>query len=396
MDVPGLFANHHRIFQPQKTDSQVLLMTQPSTLDQRTRHFAKAMQSALTRAEVASAFLGTARDVIDSGAIGLFQMNAESGHVEEMHGAIGLHQISTDARNGAAVPVDLPVAFVDEYETIGRPDDPVLDHVIQAHAPIDSSRLGSGTWERSGARAALRVGGFEHSMEAPIVVRGRLVGTINFARAEHQAPFAIDDLTAAGIVAEHLSLAIERAKRFDECATKAVVYENALDRLPQGMVIADLDGSIVYRNRAALRDCIRPSADGGITEVDPVSQAIAVVSSQFRSDGKRVSVQKIDDGRNRLLLKTFRLADRADSTVTLIFSLNEQTDHRLPNLSILTEREQEIAQLVSEGLTTKQIASRAFISDNTVKQHLKRIFTKTDVNNRAELVQLIWRSTPQI
>lgn len=370
-------------------------MIQPSTLDQRTHLFAKAMQSALTRAEVATAFLGTARDVIDAGAIGLFHINAESGHVEEMHGAIGVHHINTGTGSDIAMPAGIPDTFVDEYETIGRPDDPVLDHVIQAQAPIDSSRLGRGTWERSGARAALRVGGFEHSMEAPIVVRGTVFGTINFARSEHQAPFATSDLAAAGTIAEHLSLAIERARRFDECATKTVVYENALDRLPQGMVIADLDGRIVYRNRAALRDCVRPSVDGRTVEADPVSQAIAVVSSQFRSDGKRVSVQKIDHGRNRLLLKTFRLADRADSTVTLIFSLNEQTDHRLPNLSILTEREQEIAQLVSEGLTTKQIASRAFISDNTVKQHLKRIFTKTDVSNRAELVQLIWRSTSQ-
>ncbi|MBY3793753.1 hypothetical protein HQP42_15305 [Rhodococcus fascians] len=230
-------------------------------------------------------------------------------------------------------------------------------------------------------------------MEAPIVVRGRLLGTINFARAVHQSPFGSDDLVAAAFAAEHLGLAIERARRFDECATKSVVYENALDRLPQGIVIADLDGRIVYRNRAAQRDCIWPSLDGGVTETDAVARAVAVVSSQFRSDGKRVAVQKIDDGRKRLLLKTFRLADRADSTVTLIFGLNEQTDHRLPNLSILTEREQEIAQLVSEGLTNKQIASRAFISDNTVKQHLKRIFAKTDVNNRAELVQLIWHST---
>ena len=57
---------------------------------------------------------------------------------------------------------------------------------------------------------------------------------------------------------------------------------------------------------------------------------------------------------------------------------------------VLIRREQDIAQLVSEGLTTKQIAEKAYISENTVKQHLKRVFAKTDVSNRAELVQLIW------
>lgn len=357
------------------TDTQVHTMTQPTPLDQRTHLFARAMQSALTRTEVASAFLGTARDVINAGAIGLYHINADSGHVVDVH-------------------ANVPGSFLDEYEVIGRPDDPVLDHIVQEHAPIDSSRLRQGAWAQSGARAALKVGGFEHSMEAPIVVSGNLFGTINFARSGRLAPFSSDDLMAAAIISDHLSLAIERARRFDECAAKAGVYENALDRLPQAMVIADLDGHILFRNRAARREWDTPvTEDGTITPSDPFGRAIARASSLFRSDGKRVSVQKIDDGRKRLLLKTFRLADRADSTVTLIYNLNDQAADSLPDLSILTKREQQIAQLVSEGLTTKQIASKAFISDNTVKQHLKRIFTKTDVSNRAELVQLIWRST---
>jgi len=66
---------------------------------------------------------------------------------------------------------------------------------------------------------------------------------------------------------------------------------------------------------------------------------------------------------------------------------------RLPVWDVLTPREQEIAELVSAGLTTKEIASRAFVSENTVKQHLKRIFAKTDVRNRAELMQRVWAAT---
>ena len=57
---------------------------------------------------------------------------------------------------------------------------------------------------------------------------------------------------------------------------------------------------------------------------------------------------------------------------------------------MINHLEQEIAELVAQGLTTKQIAERAFISENTVKQHLKRVFAKVDVHNRAELVQLVW------
>jgi DNA-binding CsgD family transcriptional regulator len=43
-------------------------------------------------------------------------------------------------------------------------------------------------------------------------------------------------------------------------------------------------------------------------------------------------------------------------------------------------------------LTNRQIAERAFVSETTVRQHLKRIFRKFDVHNRAQLVQSIWQT----
>ena len=52
----------------------------------------------------------------------------------------------------------------------------------------------------------------------------------------------------------------------------------------------------------------------------------------------------------------------------------------------------KIAQYVSEGMTTRESSEKAFVSHNTAKQHIKRIFAKTGVHSRAELVQMIWAS----
>lgn len=52
----------------------------------------------------------------------------------------------------------------------------------------------------------------------------------------------------------------------------------------------------------------------------------------------------------------------------------------------LTDREQDVARLVLQGCSTTEIAASMFISAHTVQDHLKRIFDKTGVRSRRDLV----------
>jgi RNA polymerase sigma factor (sigma-70 family) len=51
-------------------------------------------------------------------------------------------------------------------------------------------------------------------------------------------------------------------------------------------------------------------------------------------------------------------------------------------LEPFSDREFEVLQLVYDGITNKQIATQLFISENTVKTHLKSIYIKLDANTR--------------
>ena len=53
----------------------------------------------------------------------------------------------------------------------------------------------------------------------------------------------------------------------------------------------------------------------------------------------------------------------------------------------LSGREHEILKLIAEGLMTKDIADRLFVSPNTIEFHRKRIMRKLGVTNMAQLVK---------
>jgi two-component system NarL family response regulator len=50
----------------------------------------------------------------------------------------------------------------------------------------------------------------------------------------------------------------------------------------------------------------------------------------------------------------------------------------------LTERELEVLQLLSRGLSNRQIAAALTLSENTIRVHLARIFEKLGVSSRTE------------
>jgi len=105
--------------------------------------------------------------------------------------------------------------------------------------------------------------------------------------------------------------------------------------------------------------------------------------------GARGVVMK--DSASELLMKAIRVVMDGqywigrESVAGLVETFRTQMFESVDRRLGLTPRELEIVQTVTTGFTNKEIAQRFSLSEETVKHHLTKIFSKLGVSNRLEL-----------
>jgi DNA-binding NarL/FixJ family response regulator len=103
----------------------------------------------------------------------------------------------------------------------------------------------------------------------------------------------------------------------------------------------------------------------------------------------------VKDASTEEVLEAVRLAasgetvlskDLAGSMLTEAHRLNERPTATPQAESIISKREEEVLQLIAQGLSTPEVAEALFISLKTVKNHLASIYAKLDSRDRTQAV----------
>jgi DNA-binding CsgD family transcriptional regulator len=125
---------------------------------------------------------------------------------------------------------------------------------------------------------------------------------------------------------------------------------------------------------------ICPHADHGHVMIGPIvhdGQLVGSIAFTRHRDNLAFNAQNLSDLSALCLHLSTRLAALRSQPVTL--SICDR----------LTSREAQIARLVAQGLTNAEIGAALWITENTVKQALKRMYRKLRVSSRAEMVAQI-------
>jgi DNA-binding NarL/FixJ family response regulator len=122
---------------------------------------------------------------------------------------------------------------------------------------------------------------------------------------------------------------------------------------------------------------LRAGASGFLLKRTPAEELVEAVRVVAHGDAL------LDPGVTRRLIEHFRDRDQ----------LRSRRELAAPEgLRELTEREHEILLLVARGLANHEIAAQLYLSEGTVKTHVKHVFAKLALRDRAQAVILAYES----
>jgi DNA-binding CsgD family transcriptional regulator len=235
-------------------------------------------------------------------------------------------------------------------------------------------------------REILDVRGHGHELRAALVDgSGQCWGALNFQR-EPGRPFTDRDIRLVENGLERNAAAIAQSM------VAAAVPEP--ERLEAGAVWLDDDGGIVFASPAARRwlDLLDAQSHAGFSRAllaGLVMRAAGGAGAGHPGAGQAIAVRvRSGDGRwIRARAEKVTVADGGTPGVAVVIDAARAGDV-LPLAASayrLTVRELAVVRCVLNGLDTRSVAASLTMSEYTVQDHLKSVFTKTGVRSRREL-----------
>jgi DNA-binding NarL/FixJ family response regulator len=103
---------------------------------------------------------------------------------------------------------------------------------------------------------------------------------------------------------------------------------------------------------------------------------------------KEIPIEEVADAIRSVWAGQSRISPSMASKLLTEFAAISKTADERPQMPSprLTDREMEVLRLVAQGLNNRDIAKQLFISENTVKNHIRNILEKLHLHSRMEAV----------
>jgi len=188
-------------------------------------------------------------------------------------------------------------------------------------------------------------------------------------------------------------------------------FDTLLNKSRFKMIILDHALNIVYHNQNAesLRRHLERRPESKELKIHALKK-IALATKQYEelftcgNHGGLCAVDYLDQNQEQIYLRPIYNKDEIDgslSTNYLLLVVDQTSNNKALNAELvdryeLTDKEQSVLINLIHGKGIKQIANSSFVSENTIKTHLKSLFRKTNTKSQVDIVRLILTDESQI
>ena len=222
---------------------------------------------------------------------------------------------------------------------------------------------------------------------------GQIWGFMCLHREDASSGFTEAEARVVGRLAAHVGEGLRRALLVGTAATDG-------EELGPGVLVVDEDGSLVASTPTGERwlwELSGPGEEGGALPmaVQAVLARLAAITSgpdRFDVDVQPRARARTRSGRWAVVHASAMHGPGQHGNVALVVEPAQPAELAPMVLSAygLTTREGDVARLVLQGKPTKVVARELRISQHTVEDHLKAVFTKVGVGSRGELTARIF------
>lgn len=289
------------------------------------------------------------------------------------------------------------VADTAQFVDLARSPEPAAS----LHLSLDGEVIRSARY-----RGLLRPQGYEDELRAALRTGTNTWGIVGLLRERGRATFEPDDVSlmnkASPIIAAALRdhvraqspwIGVARAPGlivFDQASRVVSANEDALHWLRQ---LLGRDADVLMPDTAPAAEVDQLFATPELErQITPIWALLSRARAVAEGLDNRAARLRLRDRRGRwLLLHASALTShRNASPETVAVVIEPAKSSEIAPIIIeaysLTPRERDVVGALASGDTTSEIASRLFLSQHTVRDHIKTVFEKVGVSSRAELV----------
>ncbi|MHB1456351.1 MAG: response regulator transcription factor [Armatimonadota bacterium] len=229
-----------------------------------------------------------------------------------------------------------------------------------------------------------------------VIDQKHLLLKLTFLREPKHGVFTENDKSFLRLLYPHIVQAYKKSLLFDELSKVDNILHSAFEKMHRPYIIIDSHFKLIYTSAAVKALCadhgksIECLMDALRNPAEPIMQDLS--TSGF---GFQMTNITLCDIHYRL---TVLRIEQTDTPPYFILAFDEMSDQLSQTVKkcaeryILSHREIEICIMIMKGLSNREIAEALYISEFTVKDHLKSIFAKMEVGSRSMVMAILFGS----